>query len=104
MKALLSLADRPTAVFCVSDRTAQNALQAFNEAGLHVPKDIALVGFDDVPEAQQSIPPLTTVLDPKWETGVAAAQLLIDLMNGKTNPVSPFTLVLPTSLVIRASS
>jgi DNA-binding LacI/PurR family transcriptional regulator len=104
MKALLDLPERPTAVFCVSDRTALNALQAINEAGLRVPEDIALVGFDDVPEAQQTIPPLTTVHDPKWEMGAVAAQLLIDLINGKTSAFPPIRLVLPASLIVRASS
>ena len=104
MKALLDLPERPTAVFCVSDRTALNALLAISEARLRVPEDIALVGFDDIPEAQQSTPSLTTVHDPKWEMGAAAAQLLIDQMNGKSNMIPPIRLVLPTSLVIRASS
>ena len=104
MKSLLSLPERPSAVFCVSDRTAFHAMQAIYEAGLRIPEDIALVGFDDVPESRQSNPPLTTVHDPKWEMGAAAAQLLIDLMNGKPNNLPPVRMVLPTSLVVRLSS
>ena len=104
MKALLELPERPTAVFCVSDRTAFNAMTAIAEAGLRIPEDIAIAGFDDVTEAQQTKPPLTTVHDPKWEMGATAAQLLLDLMYGKTNNFPPVRMILPTSLVVRAST
>ncbi len=85
MQALLALKEPPTAVFCVSDRTAFNAITAIGEAGLSIPRDIALVGFDDVTEAQHTKPPLTTVHDPKWEMGATAAQLLLDLIGTKPN-------------------
>ncbi len=104
MKALLTLPERPTAVFCVSDRTAFHAMTAIKEAGLKVPDDIAIVGFDDAPEAQNSDPLLTTVHLPKWEMGALAAQLLIDLLREKSGKSDPVRIVLPTSLIIRSST
>jgi DNA-binding LacI/PurR family transcriptional regulator len=105
MKSLLSLPEPPDAVFCVSDRTAFGALGAINEAGLCVPKDIALVGFDDIPECQRSTPPLTTVHMQKWEMGIEAAQRLAKVIN-QPNQEKNITvkITLPTYLVPRASS
>jgi LacI family transcriptional regulator len=104
MHALLARPQRPTAVFCVSDRTAFGALTAVKEVGLRVPEDIALVGFDDVRESEHTNPPLTTVRVPKREMGVVAAQRLTDLIKHPQADVPPLKLVLPTYLVIRATS
>ena len=104
MYALLARQQRPTAVFCVSDRTAFGALTAIKEVGLRVPEDVALVGFDDVRESEHTNPPLTTVHVPKREMGIVAAQRLADLINRPQAGVPPFKLVLPTYLVIRATS
>ena len=104
MQALLACPQPPTAVFCVSDRTAFGALAAIKEAGLRVPEDIALVGFDDVRDSEHTIPPLTTVHVPKLEMGIVAAQRLVDLMNNPQPDVPPLKLVLPTQLVVRATS
>jgi DNA-binding LacI/PurR family transcriptional regulator len=105
MKSLLSLPEPPDAVFCVSDRTAFGALGAINEAGLRVPKDIALVGFDDIPESQRSNPTLTTVHMQKWEMGVEAAQRMVKVIlqpSDEKNITAKITL--PTFLVCRDSS
>jgi LacI family transcriptional regulator len=104
MHALLARPQRPTAVFCVSDRTALGALTAIKEVGLRVPGDIALVGFDDVRESAHTNPPLTTVHMPKQEMGIVAAQRLADLIKHPQADVPPLKLVLPTYLVIRATS
>jgi LacI family transcriptional regulator len=104
MQALLACPELPTAVFCVSDRTALSALTALNEAGLRVPDDIALVGFDNVPEGGHSTPALTTVHMPKREMGVVAARRLAELIGQGESEPAPLKIVLPTHLVVRAST
>jgi LacI family transcriptional regulator len=95
------LPHRPDAVFIHSDAMAIGALRAIKEAGLRVPQDIAVVGFDDMPFAAHANPPLTTVRQPIQRTGMAAAEMLIQLVQHPENP--PRSIILPTELVIRAS-
>jgi len=93
---------RPTAVFAASDMMAVGALKVLREAGLRVPEDVAVVGFDDIPLASMVEPPLTTVRQPIEQLGSMAVELLISLLE---NPGEETThrVVLPTELVIRAS-
>ncbi|MFC2030639.1 LacI family DNA-binding transcriptional regulator [Chloroflexota bacterium] len=100
MKALLSLHERPTAVFAASDVVALGAMSTIHRAGLSVPGDIAIVGFDDIFLAAHSIPPLTTVRVPAYGLGWTAAEVLIALIQGDRK-VS--TVTLETELVIRES-
>lgn len=105
MKALLSNPAPPRAVFCISDRAALGAYSAIQEAGLKIPKDIALVGFDDIPESQRSNPPLTTVHMPKYEMGIEAARKLVQIISLPSEHKDlPVKITLPTYLVRRASS
>lgn len=97
MKMLLQ--QQVDAVFAASDMMAVGALHAIAEAGLRVPDQISLVGFDDLPLAGMSSPPLTTVHQPIRELGALAAQVLIDLLDGSVKP--PYQRVLPPELVIR---
>jgi LacI family transcriptional regulator len=99
MKCLLQ--HSPDAVFAASDAMAFAAMRAIQEAGLRIPEDIAVVGFDDIPTAANSKPPLTTVRQPIQRTGSLAAELLIDFIE-HPDP-QPRRIVLPTELVIRAS-
>ncbi len=99
MKRLLS--HQPDAVFAASDAMAFGAMRAVQEKGLHIPDDIAVVGFDDIPPAATSNPPLTTVRQPIQRTGGVAAETLIDLIE-HPDP-QPRRIVLPTELVIRES-
>jgi len=103
MLALLERGEHFDAVFCVSDRTAFGALQALQEAGLRVPQDVALVGFENSAQSSYTSPPLTTVNMPKKELGEVAIYHLHEVMNGNTPP-QPVKIVLPTSLVIRDST
>jgi LacI family transcriptional regulator len=99
MKRLLP--HHPDAVFVASDAMAFAAMRLIQEAGLRVPEDIAVVGFDDIPNAATSQPPLTTVRQPIQRTGSLAAEMLIDMI---VHPdPQPRRIVLPTELVIRAS-
>lgn len=97
------LGQRPSAVFAGNDMMAIGALHAAREAGLRVPEDLALVGFDDIPVAPFANPPLTTVRQPIREIGLTAANLLIDLLEGVSPAATPGGVRLPTSLVVRGS-
>ncbi len=100
MTQLLTQAD-PTAVFVASDVVAIGALRGLRDAGLQVPRDVSVVGFDDIPLAEHFDPPLTTVRLPAHSLGKTAGQLLVDRVAGR--PVALRTL-LPTQLVIRESA
>ena len=104
MQALLGLKDHPTAVFCVSDRTAFGALRAIKEAGLSVPEDVAVVGFDNTRESEHASPSLTTVHVPKKEMGQIALDRLDYLVKNRQTQASPLKLLMPTRLVVRSSA
>lgn len=99
MRQLLS--QRPDAVFAASDVMALGAMQAIQEAGLGIPDDVALIGFDDLPLAAQADPPLTTIRQPIRYTGILAVQILTELLETALHP--PRHVILPTELVIRAT-
>jgi DNA-binding LacI/PurR family transcriptional regulator len=82
MKKLLALKKRPTAVFARNDFTAMGAICAVRDAGLSIPEDVAIVGFDNVPLAAYTMPPLTTVDQPTKEQGREAARLLLERIEG----------------------
>lgn len=73
----------PTAIFAATDVLALGVLLAAETAGLQVPQDLSVVGFDDIPEAALSVPPLTTVAQSLFEQGVQAARLALALMAGE---------------------
>lgn len=90
------------AIFAHNDLSAAGAMQALRESGRRVPDDIAVVGFDDVPAAAHTDPPLTTVRQPLRQMGAAAARMLLSQLGGAPNPPEPN--VIPTTLVIRGST
>jgi LacI family transcriptional regulator len=102
MCSLLRLPARPTAVFAVNDLAAAGALRAIHEAGLRVPEDISLIGFNDLPIAVQMTPRLTTMRVPLREMGVAAAEHLLAQLFGEAVSAEP--VVLPVALVGREST
>lgn len=73
---LLALKDRPTAIFCQNDRTAIGCYEALKEAGLHIPEDISVVGYDDEEIARHLFPPLTTLILPHQAMGQWAIEQL----------------------------
>lgn len=102
MKSILQEASPlPTALYAMNDMMAFGALEAIHEAGLRVPEDIAVVGFDNIRLAAFSSPPLTTMHDPNVKHGQLAAELLLNLIDGKTPPQRQITLEM--SLVVRES-
>lgn len=105
-EVLLTRRDRPTAVLCFSDAIARGVIGGLHEHGLHVPEDVSVVGFDDNPVGRRTQPALTTVrqnADAKGRT--AAAALITAIERAKTRPPGRGRhIVLPTQLVIRAST
>jgi DNA-binding LacI/PurR family transcriptional regulator len=91
---LLALRERPTAAICHSDVMAIGLLRACTEAKLAVPRDLSIVGWDDLPYATLVNPALTTVRVPRYELGQAAARRLLDLMAGRLPGEPPAALSL----------
>ncbi|GIV89740.1 MAG: alanine racemase [Chloroflexus sp.] len=101
-RALLELAERPTAIFCFNDKMAMGAYDAIKRLGLRIPHDVAVVGFDNLELiAAQLYPPLTTVELPHYEMGRRAVEMLQTLPAGETLP--PIQHYIPCPLIERAS-
>jgi LacI family transcriptional regulator len=100
---LLSLINPPTALFAYSDMMAIGALRALHEAGVRVPQDFSVIGFDDIAQSEFTCPALTTIHLPKTEMGERGAQLLISLIE-KRKPVKSLTSPLQVKLIIREST
>ncbi len=92
---------RPDGIFVASDLMARGALTALRAAGIRVPEDVALVGFDDSSVAVSTDPQLTTVRQPMYAQGEAMAGILLSLLAGGD---PPHTTILPTELVVRGSA
>jgi LacI family transcriptional regulator len=100
-KELLKKKQPFTALFAQNDRIASGAINALKEAGFRVPQDVSIVGYDDIPEAEFSDPPLTTIRQPMQEVGKAATRLLIKMIEDPTS--TPQQILFDTELVIRSS-
>ncbi|MGN7402294.1 LacI family DNA-binding transcriptional regulator [Cytobacillus praedii] len=100
MRMLLELEEKPTAVFAVSDTLAIGALKGINGSGLHVPNDLAIIGFDNISFSNMTNPTLTTVSQPMYKMGVTAANLLIMSIKGEQVE----SVVLDHDLIIREST
>ena len=103
MRRLLASQERPDAVFCANDLMAIGAIEALQEAGLSVPDDVAVAGFDDVDAATIVSPALTTAVNPSYDTGVAAGRLLLDRLAQRYVGVGR-RVVVPCPLVVRDSA
>jgi LacI family transcriptional regulator len=99
---LLALAEPPTAVFATSDQMALGVYEAARRRGLRVPADLSVAGFDDLPEARWSSPPLTTVRQPLAEMGGLAAHTVLRLARGEALPAPRVELA--TELRVRHST
>lgn len=101
---LLDAKRRFTAIFAFNDVTAMGAIQALREAGLRVPKDVSVIGFDDVPAAAINNPSLTTIHQPLRSMGQAAASTLLRLIDGELPKPHPAVITVYPKLVIRKST
>jgi LacI family transcriptional regulator len=99
---LLGQTQRPTAVFVTSDLMALGGLCAAGAAGVRVPAQLSVVGYDDIAGAGYALPPLTTVAPPKRDMANLAIELLIDRIRGQYAP--PRSTALASTLVVRAST
>ena len=104
VSSLVSLSDRPTAVFCSSDLTAIGAMRKAFELSVNIPEDLSVVGFDDIPWAQCMTPPLTTVQMPQNQIASIAFRALLDLaepaFRGDSRPIQ----AIAPNLVLRCST
>ena len=99
--AILSLKDRPDAIFSISDVYAAAAINVAKKLNLRVPEDVAVVGFDDIDIASISSPSITTIRQPAYEIGFQSAELLVSKIERKP---SVSNLILDTELIIRDST
>jgi len=102
MEELLQVNPPPTAVFASNDTVAYGAIQAIRQAGLVIPGDISISGFDDDHLSRYLNPPLTTMSVPAGGLGGTAARLLIDMLDGEPPPGNS-RIILPTYIAIRSS-
>jgi DNA-binding LacI/PurR family transcriptional regulator len=102
VQEILAVDDMPTVIFCGSDLIAMGAMLALEEAGLEVPRDVSIVGIDDISFSVLARPPLTTISVPREEVGVVSFQALDKMAKLKRQRGADYSL--DTSLVVRKST
>jgi LacI family transcriptional regulator len=100
-KKLLNQKDIPTAIFCSDDYMAIGVMNRIKELGLSVPKEISIIGFDDIELASYIKPPLTTIRQPIYEIGKKSAEILLDLIEGRKK--APIRELVDVELIVRES-
>ncbi len=100
----LALADRPTAMFVGNDEMSIGFISAIREGGLDCPRDVSIIGFDDIAVSAHLFPPLTTMRQPREEIGQHATEILIDILEGTRPDRGPVRMVLASNLVVRKSA
>lgn len=100
-KTSIKMSNRPTAIFAANDLTAIGAMEAIREHQLSIPKDISIIGFDDIPQAVITYPKLTTMRQSLPQMGQVAVQLLLEQIENPERPAKRITL--PTRLIERES-
>lgn len=104
MENMLNKGIRPDAVFATSDPKALGVIRAIHDAGLRIPEDVSVVGFDNLDISAMFEPPLTTMSQPLYKMGGLAVARLIDLIKNKDGDLPPKTFTVNSKLVIRQSS
>lgn len=97
----LGLMDKPTAVFCASDEIAFGFISELTRQNIHVPKDVSVMGFDDIDLAERFIPSLTTIQQDRKLIGATAANMVLERLNDEN---TKFASVVPVSLIVREST
>jgi LacI family transcriptional regulator, xylobiose transport system transcriptional regulator len=100
--ALLDLPEPPTAIVTTNDLQAHGVYEAARQAGVRIPQDLSVVGFDDLPFSRWAGPPMTTVRQPLQLMGATAARMVVALANGE--PLEQHRVELSTELVVRQST
>ncbi|WP_158681624.1 LacI family DNA-binding transcriptional regulator [Microbulbifer pacificus] len=101
-RRLLDLEQRPTALFCANDEMALGALHEIKSAGLRIPRDISVIGFDDIRYAEIADPPLTTIAQPAEEIGERSMRRLCQVIDGGEGDSTPE--IVPHRLIVRKST
>ena len=101
MRRMLDGVVPPTAVFAANDIQAIGAMAECRASGLDIPKDMSIMGFDDLPLAEFTFPKLTTIRVPAQRMGHVAATRLLEMVRGQSKPASE---VLPVELILREST
>ncbi|MBS6765832.1 MAG: LacI family DNA-binding transcriptional regulator [Clostridium sp.] len=102
ISALLKKPDHPDAFYCVSDVYGAAAIKAIQNCNLQVPKDIAVIGFDNIDLSKMVVPSLTTISQPKRQIGHQSCELLLDLIENPSSPTKH--ILLNTELIVRDST
>lgn len=100
----LGLAKRPSAVCCANDEMAIGFISRLQRGGVQCPRDISVIGFDDISVAEHYLPALTTMRQPRHAMGKAATAALLDILEGRHDPSTTTRIVLPSEIVIRDST
>lgn len=103
-KTMLKLKQLPDAIFAINDGIAIGAMYVIKEAGIQIPNQISVVGFDDEPHSSYFIPPLTSVWQPVYDMGLLSARILLNKLQGHKLTASPRYEILKPELIVRESS
>ena len=101
---LLARAEAPTAIFCFNDEMAMGVLEVARRLRIDVPRQLSVVGFDDIRFAAHTVPPLTTIAQPMRQIGEGTVRLLLKILSNGANARAPESITLPHTLVVRAST
>lgn len=103
VKKLMSLPQPPDAIFCANDTVALSAMMYLRDSGIKIPQEMGIVGFSNEPSSKVVSPPITTIVQPGFEMGQKAAELIIRQIENKEKKTF-YNIILPTELEIRDSS
>jgi len=101
---LLARNEPPTAIFCFNDEMAMGVIEMARQRSVHVPRDLSVVGFDDIRFARHTHPPLTTIAQPVRQIGEGTVRLLLGILSGGDEMDTPASVTLRHTLVVRAST
>jgi len=100
----VAMAERPTAIFTANDEMAIGLIATFRKHGIECPRDVSVIGFDDIGVAQNYSPAITTMRQPREEIGRIATETLINILEGNVTSPAPVRVVLQSRLIIREST
>ena len=103
-EAFLAMTERPSAIYCANDEMLIGFLARVQRAGIACPRDVSLIGFDDIAVAEHFAPGLTTMRQPRHELGKVATAALLDLLEGASDQSTPNRVVLRSEIVVRGST
>ncbi|QBD75995.1 LacI family transcriptional regulator [Ktedonosporobacter rubrisoli] len=103
LRQLLARPRPPTAIFCASDALALRAMSVAWQLGFHLPAQLSILGFDDIEQAAESVPPLTTIRQPVSLMAQEAVSMLRDLIDGSANERQEYRRIVKPELIVRAS-